>query len=187
MDAIELIEKLEEVIGKSKKIPFSSSFIINENEIYEILDELKNIMPEEFKQARWIVKERENMLEEAKRQSIRIVHDAEEKAESMISESEILKIAVKKADEIVSIAEAKARTVRLEAEDYADENLQGLKLCSIKYFLQLEKAESNSRHRLFQIINKNKIPALIYSPTFKKILELNNYFIMLYYLFCKIE
>ena len=148
MDAIELIEKLEEVIGKSKKIPFSSSFIINENEIYEILDELKNIMPEEFKQARWIVKERENMLEEAKRQSIRIVHDAEEKAESMISESEIMKIAVKKADEIVSIAEAKARTVRLEAEDYADEKLAGLEAVLYKILSAVEKGREQFKASL---------------------------------------
>ena len=153
MDAIELIEKLEEVIGKSKKIPFSSSFIINENEIYEILDELKNIMPEEFKQARWIVKERENMLEEAKRQSIRIVHDAEEKAESMISESEILKIAVKKADEIVSIAEAKARTVRLEAEDYADEKLAGLEAVLYKILSAVEKGREQFKASL---ISNNK-------------------------------
>ena len=69
MDAIELIDKLEEIVGKSKKIPFSSNFIVNENEIYDILDELRNVLPEEFKQARWIVKERESMLEEAKRQS----------------------------------------------------------------------------------------------------------------------
>lgn len=153
MDAIELIEKLEEVIGKSKKIPFSSSFIINENEIYEILDELKNIMPEEFKQARWIVKERENMLEEAKRQSIRIVHDAEEKAESMISESEIMKTAVKKADEIVSIAEAKARTVRLEAEDYADEKLAGLEAVLYKILSAVEKGREQFKASL---ISNNK-------------------------------
>lgn len=153
MDAIELIEKLEEVIGKSKKIPFSSSFIINENEIYEILDELKNIMPEEFKQARWIVKERENMLEEAKRQSMRILHDAEEKAESMISESEIMKIAVKKADEIVSIAEAKARTVRLEAEDYADEKLAGLEAVLYKILSAVEKGREQFKASL---ISNNK-------------------------------
>ncbi|MBM3712932.1 MAG: ATPase, partial [Actinobacteria bacterium] len=91
MDALELIDKMEELISKSRKIPFSSNFIINENEIYEILDELKSVIPEEFKQARWIVKERENMLEEAKRQAVKIIKDAEEKAENMLSENEIMK------------------------------------------------------------------------------------------------
>jgi len=139
MDALELIDKLEETISKSRKIPFSSNFIINENEIYEILDELKSIIPEEFKQARWIVKERENMLEEAKRQSVKIIRDAEEKAGHILSESEIMKNAVKKAEEIISIAEAKARTVRLEAEDYADEKLASLEAVIYKILSSLEK------------------------------------------------
>jgi hypothetical protein len=153
MDAMELIEKLEEIIGKSRKIPFSSNFIINENEVYEILDELKNLMPEEFKQARWIVKERENMLEEAKRQSMRILHDAEEKAEIMISENEIMKSAVKKAEEIISIAEAKARTVRLEAEDYADEKLASLEAVLYKILSAVEKGREQFKASL---ISNNK-------------------------------
>jgi hypothetical protein len=153
MDAMELIEKLEEIIGKSRKIPFSSNFIINENEVYEILDELKNLMPEEFKQARWIVKERENMLEEAKRQSMRILHDAEEKAEIMISENEIMKSAVKKAEEIISIAEAKARTVRLEAEDYADEKLASLEAVLYKILSAVEKGREQFK---VSLISNNK-------------------------------
>jgi cell division septum initiation protein DivIVA len=139
MDTIELIDKLEEIIGKSRKIPFSSNFIINENEIYEILDELRNVMPEEFKQARWIVKERENMLEEAKRQAGRILGEAEEKAEELISQSEIMKNAVKKSDEIISLAEAKARTLRLEAEDYSDEKLANLEAVVYKILSAVEK------------------------------------------------
>ena len=139
MDTIELIDKLEEIIGKSRKIPFSSNFIINENEIYEILDELRNVMPEEFKQAKWIVKERENMLEEAKRQAGRILGEAEEKAEEMISQSEIMKNAVKKSDEIISLSEAKARTLRLGAEDYSDEKLANLEAVVYKILSAVEK------------------------------------------------
>jgi hypothetical protein len=139
MDALEIIDKLEEIIGKSKKIPFSSNFIINENEIYEILDELKNVLPEEFKQARWIVKERESMLEEAKRQSIYIMKEAEEKAENLISENEITKNAMKRSEEIVSLAEARARTIRLEAEDYADEKLASLEAVLYKILSAIEK------------------------------------------------
>lgn len=139
MDTLELIDRLEEIIQKSKKIPFSSNFIINENEIFEVLDELRNIIPEEFKQARWIVKERENMLEEAKRQASRIIKEAEEKAELLLSENEIMKNAIKKSEEIVSISEARARTIRLEAEDYADEKLASLEAVVYKILSSVEK------------------------------------------------
>lgn len=148
MDAIELIEKLEEIIQKSKKIPFSSNFIINENEIYDILDELKSIIPEEFKQARWIVKERENMLDEAKRHAGKILSEAEEKAGILLSENEIMKNALKKSEEIISFAEARARTIRLEAEDYADEKLASLEAVLYKILSAIEKGRAQFRATL---------------------------------------
>jgi len=148
MDAIELIEKLEEIIQKSKKIPFSSNFIINENEIYDILDELKSIIPEEFKQARWIVKERENMLDEAKRHAGKILSEAEEKAEILLSENEIMKNALKKSEEIISVAEARARIIRLEAEDYADEKLASLEAVLYKILSAIEKGRDQFRATL---------------------------------------
>jgi hypothetical protein len=93
------------------------------------------------------------MLEEAKRQSMRILHDAEEKAEIMISENEIMKSAVKKAEEIISIAEAKARTVRLEAEDYADEKLASLEAVLYKILSAVEKGREQFK---VSLISNNK-------------------------------
>jgi len=148
MDALELIDNLEDIIQKSKKIPFSSNFIINENEIYDILDELKSIIPEECKQARWIVKERENMLDEAKRQASKILAEAEDKAGMLLSENEIMKKAVKKSEEIISITEAKARTIRLEAEDYADEKLASLEAVLYKILSAIEKGREQFKATL---------------------------------------
>ena len=45
-------------------------------EIYEILDQMRATIPEEIKQARWIVKERQEMLAEAKREGDRILGEA---------------------------------------------------------------------------------------------------------------
>ncbi|MBM3713363.1 MAG: hypothetical protein FJW56_08010 [Actinobacteria bacterium] len=50
-----------------------------------------------------------------------------------------MKNALKKAEEIISITEAKARTVRLEAEDYADEKLASLEAVIYKILSSLEK------------------------------------------------
>ena len=139
MDALEIIDKIEELLDKSKKVPFTSNIMISENEIYEMLDELRNVLPEEFRQARWIVKEREGMLEESKRQSERIIREAKERAEMLVNETEILKNAHRKAENLLSIAEAKSRTIRLESEDYADEKLAGLEAALHKILIAIEK------------------------------------------------
>lgn len=139
MDALEIIDKIEELLDKSKKVPFTSNIMVNENEIYEMLDELRNVLPEEFRQARWIVKEREGMIEESKRQSERLIREAKERAEMLVNETEILKNASRKAENLLSNTEAKARTIRLEAEDYADEKLAGLEAALHKILAAIEK------------------------------------------------
>jgi hypothetical protein len=139
MDALEIIDKIEELLDKGKKVPFTANIMISENEIFEILDELRNVLPEEFRQARWIVKEREGMIEESKRQSDRIIREAKERAEMLVNEAEILKNAKRQAENILSIAEAKSRTIRLEAEDYADEKLAGLEAALHKILAAIEK------------------------------------------------
>ena len=139
MDALEIIDKIEELLDKGKKVPFTSNIMISENEIFEILDELRNVLPEEFRQARWIVKEREGMIEESKRQSDRIIREAKERAEMLVNEAEILKNAKRQAENLLSIAEAKSRTIRLEAEDYADEKLAGLEAALHRILAAIEK------------------------------------------------
>jgi vacuolar-type H+-ATPase subunit H len=145
MNAFEIVDRVEEFLDKSKRIPFSSNIIVNENEIYDLLDELRNILPEEFKQSRWIVKERENMIEEAKRYSEKIIREAKEKAEVLVSETEILKSANRKSEELMSAVEARARTIRLEAEDYADEKLANLEAVLHKLLTAIERGREQFR------------------------------------------
>ncbi len=145
MDAFEIIDKIEEFLDKSKRIPFSSNIIVNESEIYDLMDELRNILPEELKQSRWIVKERENMVEEAKRYSEKMVKEAKERSEVLVSETEVLKNANRKAEELMSAVEARARTIRLEAEDYADEKLANLEAVLHKLLTAIEKGREQFR------------------------------------------
>ncbi|HAX18235.1 MAG TPA: ATPase [Actinobacteria bacterium] len=148
MDALEIIEKIEEFLDKSKRMPFTSNIIVNESEIYEMLDELRNVLPEEFRQARWIVKEREGMIEESKRQSERIIREAKERADMLVNETEILKNATRKSEDMLAVAEARSRTIRLEAEDYADEKLASLEAALHKILSAIEKGREQFKSGL---------------------------------------
>ena len=139
MDIVEHIDKIEELINQARKVPFTSNVMVGEEEIYELIDSLRQILPEEIKQARWIVKERKELLDEAKNEADRIVSEALDKASKLIAETEIIRKATKRAEEIVKDAENKARTIRLEAEDYADEKLANLEVILHKLVTTVEK------------------------------------------------
>lgn len=139
MDALKVMEEFEDLISKSKRLPLTSNVIINEGKIYEFLDRLKASFPEEFKQARWIVKERDQVLDDSRKEADRIVKEAQENANKLVSEAEIIKKAHRESEVIIKQAETKARGIRLEAEDYIDSKLANLEATLQKLLLSIEK------------------------------------------------
>lgn len=126
MDVLVLIDKLDEIVNNARPMPMTDKVMIDREEIYDILDQMRTTIPEEIKQARWIVKERQEMLAEAKTESDRIVKEANEQAERLVSEQEVVKMAERNAAQIMEDARAREREIRLGAEDYADEVLETL-------------------------------------------------------------
>ena len=78
MDVLVLIDKLDDLVHNAKAVPLTDQVRIDREEIYDILDRMRATIPEEIKQARWIVKERQEMLAEAKRECDRILGEARE-------------------------------------------------------------------------------------------------------------
>ena len=62
MDVLVLIDKLDDLVHNAKAVPLTDQVRIDREEIYDILDQMRATIPEEIKQARWIVKERQEML-----------------------------------------------------------------------------------------------------------------------------
>lgn len=128
MDIVALVDKLEDLVAEGKKVPLTSSVMINEEKIFEIIDEIRASFPDEIKQARWIVKERQEMLDEAEKEATRIQVEAQKKAENMAAETEVARLAEEQATQTLNEAQAKEREIRLGAEDYADEMLANLEV-----------------------------------------------------------
>ncbi len=83
MDVLVLIDKLDDLVHNAKSVPMTDQVRVDKEEIYDILDQMRATIPEEIKQARWIVKERQEMLAEAKKEAERIVKEARERQEQL--------------------------------------------------------------------------------------------------------
>ena len=128
MDVLALIDKLDDLVHNARAVPLTDQVRIDREAVYELLDQMRSTIPEEIKQARWIVKERQEMLAEAKREADRIVSEAKDKAERQASQQEVVKLAEKQASDLLDDARMREREVRLGAEDYADEVLGTLEV-----------------------------------------------------------
>ena len=126
--AEELIEELIEIVTSAKSMPLSSSAIITRDEVLDMLDAIRDELPEELRRARRMLKDHEELLAAARREGADIVGDARVQAERMVQRTEIVRQAEHRAVRIVEDAEAEARQMRHEAEDYVDQKLAGFEI-----------------------------------------------------------
>lgn len=147
MDVLVLIDKLDDLIHNARSVPLTDSVMLDREEIYDLLDQMRSTIPEEIKQARWIVKERQEMLAEAKTEAERIQAEAQEKAEQAASETEVVHLAEKNAQKIIEDARDREREIRLGAEDYADEVLNNLEVNLEKFLAAVRRGRERLQGR----------------------------------------
>lgn len=151
MDVLELIDKLDDLIHNARAVPLTDQVRIDREAIYDLLDQMRSTIPEEVKQARWIVKERQEMLAEAKREAERLVADARDKAAQEASEQEVVKRAEREAADILEEARQREREVRLGAEDYADEVLGTLEVNLGKFLEAVRRGRERLQGRADEV------------------------------------
>ena len=147
MDILVLIDKLDDLVHNAKGVPMTDQVRIDRDEIYDVLDQMRATIPEELKRARWIVKERQDMLAEANRESDRIIGEAREQAMTLASQTEIVRLAEKQAQDIVEDAKRQARETRLEMEDWADSILSTLEVNLEKFLGAVKRGRERLHER----------------------------------------
>jgi cell division septum initiation protein DivIVA len=148
LDVDSLIEQLERLLAEARPVPLSSSVMVNRAEVEDLLSELRSSMPEEIRQARWVLKERDDVIAQAAREADQLLADAREERDRMVSEQEIVKAAHREAERVVDDAREQARVLRLEAEDYVDGKLANFEIVLQKTMKQVEKGRDRLRGRL---------------------------------------
>ncbi len=119
MDILYLIDELESRLTAGRRLPLTSSIVVDEEEFFDIINEMRSRIPEEVKQAQKIARERDRIIAQAHEEAERIVALAEEKAKDVLGQQEIVKGAQARADTIFERAQLEADKLKTDADDYA--------------------------------------------------------------------
>lgn len=122
-DVEELLLHLRDLVENARAMPLSASVMVNRDEFAEVLEEALTALPEQVREARWLLKEREEFLEQSRREADRIIEAGRVRAERMVERTEVVREARRAAAAVVEEAEARARQIRHEADDYVDRKL----------------------------------------------------------------
>jgi len=122
-EVIKLLEELEDLIDNARAVPFSGKVGIDKEEAYDILSDIRAALPNDIKQSKLIVQERNKILLDAKQEADEIIKDAEEKQARLVEEHEVTRQAYQQSAEIIENAKRQAKEMRIGAMEYADEVL----------------------------------------------------------------
>jgi cell division septum initiation protein DivIVA len=133
------VERLEGMLANGKKLPLTSSVVIDQAAALELIDELRHAIPEEVQSARRVNAEGERILERAGQEAERIVARAREQAVQLIDEQGLTEGAEAEGRRIVAAAAADADQTRRGADDYAADVLLRLEAEVSRVLGQIER------------------------------------------------
>jgi hypothetical protein len=118
-----LVARLHDLVIMARPMPLSASVLVNRDEVLELVEAVQAGLPDEIRHARWLLKDRDEILARARRESDEIVQAARTRAERMVQRTEITREAERQARNLIEAAESKARSMRHETEDLIDQQL----------------------------------------------------------------
>ena len=138
MDILYLVDRLENLIANSRRMPLVNQIILKEGEILNIVDQMRTTIPDEVKQARRIIQEKERILAQAQADASALLTRAREETERAMNREGLLRTAEARSQELVRQAESQAQSLvqkaeehsmqlKVDADNYVAETLRNLK------------------------------------------------------------
>ncbi|MCP4362557.1 MAG: hypothetical protein GY796_31515 [Chloroflexi bacterium] len=126
MDIQHLVDRLEQLLNESSRLPLSAYILVNEDRIYNLIDQMRVAIPEEVKRANRIVSDKERMLAQANEEGERIRDLAKQEANELVKRDSIAMSSQQRADNILERARRDANALRGDADVYVVEVLSKL-------------------------------------------------------------
>ena len=114
MNVEELLDLMEETLEAGTAVPFApAKRVVDVDRMRDIIDEVRNNLPDEIRESKKIVNDREQIMKNAQVES-------EERAGALVSEQEIVKRSRQRAAEILTAANTQAKDLTRNATVYCE-------------------------------------------------------------------
>ncbi|HWL38073.1 MAG TPA: hypothetical protein VNQ77_17940 [Frankiaceae bacterium] len=154
------LDEITEMVESAKSMPLSASVLVNKAEMLALLDELRASLPDELREAQWVIKDRDEVIDGGRKEADRIIADARVEAQRLVSRTEVMQSATKEAERVVADAKENARQMRLEVEDYVDAKLANFEVVLHKTLGAVERGRDKlrGRHELEELRDGTLLP-----------------------------
>lgn len=141
-----LLDELEEMVDKGSRLPLSRGrATLYAEDVREIIGEIRYALPQECREARAIMADRDQILREARTEAEGIVRAAREKARILASQTEVVKLARQQSSELASQTQQKCREMRRASSDYIDDLMKRTDEALSRSLSELRKTRQSLR------------------------------------------
>ena len=112
-------DRLEELVGVGRRMPFSTRVMVEEEEFLGLLDQIRAAVPREIQHAQRVVEERADIITSAQHEAAKILDHARTQAEYIISEQGVMNEARQRGEEYLRQVEMEQRRSIGQIDEYA--------------------------------------------------------------------
>jgi cell division septum initiation protein DivIVA len=146
-DLISKLDEITDLVESAKSMPLSASCVVNRAELLAALDEVRDLLPRQLADATDIVADRDELVEQARREAERVVEAAHAERARLLAQSELAQQADLEAERIVAEAREEAARMRQEVDDYVDAKLANFEVVLNKTLSAVERGRDKLRGR----------------------------------------
>ena len=151
----DILDMMDDLLDSAASVPFSvKKSIIDCDQMRDYINEIRLNLPQEIKQAKLIVRDRQSIMSEATKEADAVIRRAEDRAKVIVSNDEITKAAKARAADILNQAQGKAKEIKNVANKYIDDVLVRSEECLQANLADIRK----TRQAIKTLPAQNNIP-----------------------------
>lgn len=125
-DLAVLLDHVDRLIIDAPRLLWTGRILVDSNELATLLSQIRHALPEEVRQAQWVIAERDRVFQDAADQAEAMKVEAEASVMRQAESSEVVQRARERALELTEQSRQAAREIHQGARTYADDILARL-------------------------------------------------------------
>jgi hypothetical protein len=146
-DVAAQIEALRETVRNARSMPMSASTVINRTDFLAALDELESTYLTATTESHALVRHRESVIEDADKAAAEIVRQAHLEEDRLVSDTEVFRMAQRRAGEMLTAAQAESDALRQDAENYIEQRFANFEHALERTLTEVRRGIANLAHR----------------------------------------
>ncbi len=145
MDVDQRLEELAILIEEAKAVPLSASCMVNRAQVLDMIEDIREALPESLSDADQLLAEREGVVAEGRIEADRLIAEARAEQMQMLSQHEVYLVAVAESEALRSETLDEVTRMSRETDDYIDGRLASFEITLHKTLTAVERGRDKLR------------------------------------------